>query len=113
MYGNITIIKPLTSRPANSEKYLVCTEFTHNLKVLDKYRSQLENFINTGRSGVDIKSDVLDKVVSYNTFLTTRQIQYIQKTFDYIKRAESLDMPKILKENVNKCHEWCNKYRIV
>ena len=83
------------------------------MKILDKLRASVEEFINNGDNSRDIKGTVLDKIVSYNTFLTTRQIQYIQKTFDYIKKAESLDMPRILRENVNKCHEWCEKYEMV
>ncbi len=113
VYEDIQIVKPLTSRPANSEKYIICCGFTHNMKILDKHMTHLEEFINNGDNGRDIKNTVLDKIVSYNTFLTTRQIQYIQKTFDYIKKAESLDMPRILRENVSKCHKWCEKYEMV
>ena len=40
LYDEVIIVKPLSSRPANSEKYIVCLRFkmVHNLKkILDKF----------------------------------------------------------------------------
>jgi DNA-directed RNA polymerase subunit E'/Rpb7/23S rRNA U2552 (ribose-2'-O)-methylase RlmE/FtsJ len=71
-YNNITIIKPRTSRPANSEKYLVCTDFNGDWED--------ENFVESlGR---------LDEL--YETWIKTEdETHHMTKLFDFHEKTES------------------------
>ena len=62
---------------------------------------------------------LLHKVVVFNTYYTSRQVYYIQRTIDLIKSFDatpsstrSAKYEKLLNENIQKCQRWCLKYNI-
>lgn len=115
----IYITKPNTSRPANSEKYLVCCNYkvsNGNSKI-----STIKKYINNKdqEQYMDIDYNLLQSIIIYNAYYTSRQIYYIQKTLDYIAEFEKLSniekfqkQDKIIERNKEKCREWCSKYHI-
>ena len=123
-FKTIHIIKPLTSRPANSEKYLLCTGY-----MVNEGREQityLRNIIikktaSSRKKQVFENTDLslLSKIVLYNIYYTSRQVYYIQKTIDLI---DSFDVcipsmrnkkyDELLITNYKKCQKWCQKYDI-
>ena len=92
MYDEVHITKPLTSRPANSEKYIVCKGF----KGIDEnYLQKLYIIVNSwdyieennmNLLGVfdNINSNYFDKVKMYNTKYFNIQISSIESTLEYI-----------------------------
>jgi 23S rRNA U2552 (ribose-2'-O)-methylase RlmE/FtsJ len=118
-YGAVYITKPLTSRPANSEKYLVCTEFigitqqNHMLlkelkKLVRKYSPKtLEQFMKT----IDFEIGILRSIIAYNVHYTLRQVFYIQRTISYINNKKSEgEMTQVIEEHIRKSKKWCQKY---
>lgn len=122
-YDNIYIVKPLSSRPANSEKYLVCTGFsmsdTETLSRLGSLLGQygeltLRGFFNN----IEHDAGVLHGLVSYNIYYTLRQAYYIEQTICYINdfgknyhddRVRS-QIKAISDKNKDKSSRWCEKY---
>jgi hypothetical protein len=130
-YHRIFIVKPLTSRPANSEKYLVCTGFKRcddQKKYLEMiyrlviYKNEIPEELN-----IDYDIDTLRNIVLYNVYYTMRQMYYIQRTIDYINifknnntfnsnnqdaQSSRRMMNIILEEHKRKSMKWCHKYNI-
>lgn len=121
-YKTIYIIKPLTSRPANSEKYILCIDFFKSadskkyLEILYK-KVIFQNDKEDAFKRVELEYDIFKKIVLYNSYSIMRQIFYIQNTIDYINFfRKSLDskniMNRILGEHMRKSKKWCEKYEI-
>jgi hypothetical protein len=125
----IYITKPLTSRPANSEKYLVCCGYHSNigLKKIEFLKQHIEVHdtvsteesceLGTKKQHIDIL--LLYNIVMYNAYYTSRQVYYIQKTIDYICEYEPLKQNErylkqdvVIARNKEKCKKWCIKYNI-
>jgi 23S rRNA U2552 (ribose-2'-O)-methylase RlmE/FtsJ len=123
-FNMIHIIKPLTSRPANSEKYLLCTGY-----LIDNGREQIEYLRNIilKKSAALRKKHVfehtdlslLSKIVLYNIYYTSRQVYYIQKTIDLIDSIDACvptlrnkKYDELLVKNYRKCQKWCQRYEI-
>lgn len=116
-YENMFFVKPLTSRPANSEKYVVCTNFnTHTIdqQILDILRSNVINF-NPKSVLKDIELPptkfVLD-LVNYNRVYSLHQIGYIVKTISLIDKLSGKEQKGLVKRQVTKAVKWCSKYKI-
>jgi 23S rRNA U2552 (ribose-2'-O)-methylase RlmE/FtsJ len=125
-YTNIYMIKPLTSRPANSERYMLCTGFT---KRSHEYYSQTLSTLTSLISSYDTQpvlehlrnipfdGSFLNNIVLYNVYYTMRQVLYIQRTINYIKyfsmSKDHSDVEKaIIDKHRTKSVKWCVKYDI-
>lgn len=125
-YTDVKIVKPLTSRPANSEKYLVCIGFKgcsgENLNILKKLlitdwpENGLTSNHNILISSIEMDHVYFKNIVLFNTFYISRQIQYIQKTIEFIQQFETAMecgcIKKILDNHVDKVRRWCREYDI-
>jgi 23S rRNA U2552 (ribose-2'-O)-methylase RlmE/FtsJ len=123
-YKSLYIIKPLTSRPANSEKYLLCTGFkkTENTKeLIDQLISLVSKYseenLNNVFSKISFKYSILKNLVLYNYYYNLRQIYYIERTINYInyfneKKNDTLKMNEIMNDHIRKSKKWCEKYNI-
>ena len=119
-YKTINIVKPHTSRPANSEKYLVCTNFQKNNEAFQNIFKELFSVITNipHVSFIQYKPSLLKNIICYNTYYTLRQMIYIQKTIDYIilfrinKISSKWLLQNIHDEHKQKCLKWCKKYNI-
>lgn len=121
-FEDVYITKPLTSRPANSEKYIVAKKF----RGIDKeYLNDLHKIINRWdiisnsklfvNDIFDIKlpPDFLDAIQKYNTYNYQVQIENINKTLDIINSQSDLSsLNTSIEEQSSKAVEWCNKYDI-
>ena len=124
-YQDIYILKPLSSRPANSEKYLVCTGFRGNDPVvserlgvlISKYNdTTLAEFFKTISNDVN----VLHNIVSNNAYHTLRQVFYIEQTIQYITEFGKnfydneikQKIKQITAEHREKAIKWCEKYNL-
>lgn len=124
-YEKIFIVKPLSSRPANSEKYLVCTGY----RGCDKEDiSQLSILIGeyTGNNvkrffdSIKHNHNVLHNLICYNIYYTLRQVYYIEQTISYINEfgksyhdvSTKEQMAKLTEMHKMKAIKWCEKYNI-
>jgi hypothetical protein len=116
----IYITKPFTSRPANSEKYLVCCGY--NVANGHKNIPILRDYITCSKNNYDVHAvevELLYNIAMYNAYYTSRQVFYIQKTIDIICQYESLKQNEryqkqdiVIAKNKEKCRNWCLKYNI-
>lgn len=111
-YKDIYIIKPLSSRPANSEKYIICESFI--IKDKEYYNNIIEKIKNS-----IIKDDktiilefinydkfLLQQLISYNLYYTINQINIIQQIIDNINEMNTIESIN----NKNLSIEWFNKF---
>lgn len=121
-FENIFIVKPLSSRPANSEKYLLCKSFNYENNLIKKYNDLFKNIILT--QNLDLLNNenasykFIKLILNYNKFYTDRQIKYINKTISLIEDSikdnfdEKSNLKKIYNENTKHAIEWCKYYNI-
>jgi 23S rRNA U2552 (ribose-2'-O)-methylase RlmE/FtsJ len=121
-YDKVYIIKPQTSRYANSEKYVVCRDFLfsnheHFYPFLqrtfetmlavpsDKY---IHRFLN-----LPLSYYFISKLEEYNSILGQQQIENIHFTTSLIEikqKQEKID--GLVKTNIQKCLQWCKKNNV-
>lgn len=108
-YKEVNIVKPLTSRPANSEKYLVCGYFLggenakRDAKLLEEKNIPLKVPLHT-----------LYDLLEFNIFFVLKQILYIVKTIQYIKHEKNDRKNEHVATyfQLRKAVRWCHKYKI-
>lgn len=95
-YDNVFIVKPLTSRTSNSEKYIVCSkllkipDFDKKIKILENLLEKMKQEKAKGYYIIDIFPDYkipseLEKVVLHsNMDITNNQMIMINQIVDYI-----------------------------
>ena len=119
-YNNVSIMKPHTSRIANSEKYVICQGFkiADSGKIIEQFAqmfASLTNAEDTLTSILPQQHDLyfLNKIEEMNAMVSFQQIENITSTLSIItnhRNAEKLEQYK--KTNVNKCIAWCEHYEI-
>ena len=119
-YEEVYVIKPHTSRIANSERYIVCKKFKLEcslelsnkfisiLKVLKNMPNKINSLLN-----IHIQSYYLNNLVEINAILGQQQIENIITTILYIENDNKAEQLKFLKnKNIQRCLHWCKKYDI-
>lgn len=118
LYEKVHIIKPYTSRYANSEKYLVCKFFKLNDCSLffNKLRYFFNNINNEGYIknvlNVKIPNFFINKLEEYNAIFGQQQIENISNTITLINNMEQNKDELVKKQHIQKCIKWCKKYHI-
>jgi len=123
-YERVYMIKPNTSRAANSEKYIVCKFFkwrdtteisrkllavSHVLNRLDWSTYHIESIIN-----IPIQYYYINQLAEYNAIFGQQQMENIIKTMTLIER-NNYQRDYILQgknSNIQKCIQWCIKNNI-
>lgn len=113
-YETVYITKPYTSRPANSEKYIVCLNFKQIeesilnllLDIVKKWdHLEPENILNF----IDLPYRFVKKITIFNNVLTERQINNIEKTLVLINDPENIT---VIHNQIECAKTWCAKYNI-
>ena len=123
-YESVAIIKPCTSRTANSERYLVCKGFKNSLEpiLVNKLRTILIILNNPCINNLTIGS-LLDIELPYyfkkgieeiNAIFGAQQIDNILTTLRFIENKERKGekIQQIKNSNIQKCITWCEKNNI-
>ena len=122
MYETVSIVKPYTSRYANSEKYVVCKNFLHSNNN-SFYEILLNTFtkmtMNKGTQNVirflniPLTYNFIIKVEEYNAIFGQQQLENIHYTITLIKNKHKQDkIDSLLKSNISKCIYWCTKHNV-
>ena len=121
-YKQIHIVKPHSSRLANSEKYIVCSDF----KQIDNYKEIIKKIINNydclNNSDNLLSSFINDyenlyfinKLEEINAIFGQQQMENISYTLSMLYKNINLinKMDQLKNNNIQKCVYWCNKYNI-
>ena len=117
LYEQVTIIKPNTSRFANSEKYIVCKGFrnSNTLEFVKQFYKILQYQEPICGSLFDFELAYLftNKIEEFNAILGQQQIDTIVSTIYLIDNNNKYDkIEHMKKKNIQKCIAWCQKYNI-
>lgn len=119
-YEKIFIYKPNTSREANSEKYIVCINFTKKTNYSQVINKLIYNFKNLNIQKLNkifnfnLNSLFLSKIQEINAIFGQQQIENIVNTINYIKEPSQSNKDKIERiklSNIDKCIKWCQQYK--
>ena len=120
-YEKVYIMKPNSSRYANSEKYLICKNFLYSsceqffpyllnvfTKIITVDTEQIYRFIN-----IPISNYFLTKLEEFNAIFGQQQIENIYFTISLIdNKHNSEKIESLVKTNTHKCIQWCNKFNV-
>ena len=124
-FDEVYIYKPETSRPANSEKYLVCMYYKDNLsdlsksnllKIIELWNNKIVEL--TGDDSIIFKdmkvsNSFIQNLNNYNEQYMETQIYYLNSTIKLAEhKIEKDKYYEIIQNQVNNAIEWCNKYDI-
>lgn len=117
-YEKVYITKPRTSRFANSEKYLVCTNFHFDKTREGEYYSYMLKWLKgiqhaplTRIFRFPIPRYFMLKLEEYNMMLGQQQIETIFSTIslmDSLNRKNKID--HLIRFHLNKCIQWCQQH---
>jgi cap1 methyltransferase len=121
-YEKIYLMKPNTSRYANSEKYVICKGFLYNSS--DHYYSYLYNafnkmlHVNSNQYihrflNVPISSYFITKLEEFNAIFGQQQIENIHYTITLIDSKNNQDkVDSLVRNNIQKAIQWCSKHNV-
>ena len=120
-YEKTYIIKPQTSRYANSEKYVVCKNFLFGSvdshypilhRTFEKMMASPEKYVHRFMT-IPIPLHFVTRLEEYNAIFGQQQIENIHYTISLIKNKNRQDkIENLVKTNVQKCIAWCIKYNV-
>jgi 23S rRNA U2552 (ribose-2'-O)-methylase RlmE/FtsJ len=123
LYEMVTINKPNTSRPANSEKYIICQGFL--LEDSDKYISKFidileclnsnDNYIITSLLDIDISCRFKTFIEEMNIIMAYNQIDNILTTLKLMENKDrrcDKNLINIKNNSIKCCIEWCMENNI-
>jgi 23S rRNA U2552 (ribose-2'-O)-methylase RlmE/FtsJ len=121
-YEKIYLMKPNTSRYANSEKYVICKGFLYNSS--DHYYSYLYNAFNKMLHvnnnlyihrflNISISSYFITKLEEFNAIFGQQQIENIHYTITLIDSKNNQDkIDSLIRNNIQKAILWCSKHNV-
>lgn len=121
LYKKVYIIKPFTSRYANSEKYLICKNFIYDdtsilfyklIPFFDFFINKKENLIINRLFDLELPFFFTCKLEEYNAIFGQLQIENILTTLNLIENFKIEKTDAFKKHNINKCIKWCQKHNI-
>jgi len=120
-YEKVYIMKPNTSRYANSERYIICQGFLYENHsgfypyLLNCFRNMSENIDDSpGRFlNIDVPQFFIKKIEEYNAIFGQKQIQNIIYTLSLIDNKGKTDkIENLIHNNIQKSISWCNRFNI-
>jgi cap1 methyltransferase len=116
LYDHVSIYKPETSRPTNSEKYIVCKGFKEETDLKNLFIDILKKRMNEpmARIFVDLPVEFVDYINSLNERFTRYQIFYLERaiqlvTGDFLEKYQR-KRKGLLEEKKSYYKEWLCRY---
>lgn len=121
-YNKVYIMKPNSSRFANSEKYIICkgfmfesceSFFPYLLNVFTKMitieSENIQRFLN-----IPMSNYFLTKIEEYNAIFGQQQIENIYYTLSLIdSKISNEKLEQMVKSNTQKCVQWCSRHNVL
>jgi cap1 methyltransferase len=119
-YEKVYIIKPQTSRYANSEKYIVCIGFLYDnhagfyINLVKCFEQMIESQTNPLRFlNIHVPNLFIKKLEEFNAIFGQKQIQNIHYTLSLMETKTKIDkIETLIKTNIQKSMDWCSKFDI-
>lgn len=129
VYENVNIMKPDTSRTANSERYLICKGYKNNLTKKDKdnilkHYEKLRTRILKKCVTEHPSYYFLTKIEEINSILGQQQLENINqtlnliysvpnKTFVEFEKRNKDKISNMKRNNISKCIKWCQRFDLM
>ena len=120
LYEEVYVMKPNTSRIANSEKYIVCKQFIYPKQhdklmntIIEQYDKLNTMEYITSLFDFPLNYYFINKLEEYNAIFGQQQIENIMYTINLVQskqKNEKIDLNK--KHKVLKSIAWCTKYNL-
>lgn len=124
-FESVYIYKPETSRPANSEKYLICMYYKNNLsqdmlnkllKIIELWNDHTQN-MNEDDSiffkNIKVDNNFIKRLNEYNEKYMDTQMFYLNYTINLAQnKIDKEKYYEIIQTQVINAIKWCNKYNI-
>ncbi len=121
-YNKVYVMKPNSSRFANSEKYIICKGFLFDscesffpyllnvfTKMITIESENIQRFLN-----VPISNYYLSKIEEYNAIFGQQQIENIYYTISLIdSKISNEKIEQMIKLNTQKCVQWCLRHNVL
>jgi cap1 methyltransferase len=130
IFKNVEIFKPVTSRPTNSEKYIICKELNVNenyKEILIKELKNLSNLIKEKKDGAyyftlfeTLPENFVNYIININTRIMNTQCLHLKKAITFSSLSKE-DMKSYLELNKSELKskkdkafkEWSNEYSFI
>jgi hypothetical protein len=124
LYNKTYIIKPNTNNNIYDEKYLVCKTFTSTSQKKEVYLDKINKMYTIcyrEQNEINIQSIIkneinlyfLNKMEECNIIIGQQQIDVYDQMINLIKNKNKVEKTEtIRKHNVQKCINWCDKYKL-
>jgi len=122
-FEKVSFFKPDTSRPANSEKYLICLNFLDNIsenkkreflsliKRWDEMTKEKDLYISLKINRM-IPKEFIHSINQFNELYMNRQLKYLEKTLNIGNGIDKDEYFKLKNEQINIAKNWCKKHDI-
>ena len=116
VYEKIYIIKPNTSRQANSEKYIVCKNFklTNSLHIVNAMYIIIKSFDKHTHPyrfvNCDIPYNFICGIQEVNAIIGQAQLENIYTTLNLIDTYNKGKLENLKNKHISKCISWCQKF---
>lgn len=116
-FESMSFVKPLSSRPANSEKYIVCVGYdthraTKHKHALGLIREAIDKSDHSMLSRINATSAFFAAILEFNYVYIAHQVLSIHKTLEMISDSKESDVMRKVKKQVKKAIKWCHKYNV-
>ena len=117
LYKKVYIVKPSTSRLANSEKYIVCKYFkgcSSKLinNIISEYHKLTKYSFLSSILNYNLDYYFINKIEEFNAIFGQQQIENINSTLSLINNSKNDKLENLKKNNIQKCIQWCEKHNI-
>ena len=113
LFTSVELCKPVFSKPANSETYLVCLNYIPNTNIRKKmfaYLQTCDKSLQPLVSDIDIK--FRESIIDTQTHFTSRQIQAINKTIKMYYNNNN-DIKRIKRGNRRITDDWKRRHHLI
>ena len=117
-YEKIHVLKPHTSRQANSEKYIVCKNFKleNNIELIKAMYCVIKSYDDIKYPqrflNCDIPYNFICSIQEINAILGQTQLENITTTVNIIDSCSTERLENLKRNHVGKCVTWCQKFKI-
>lgn len=120
LYDKIYIIKPNSSNMCNGDRFIVAKKFTGSIETSNYYLSEINTILTNKHDKIissivkqDLPSHFLTKVEEANIIIGHQQLEVIEQMVNLAKNKNKEDKIECFKKNnIQKCIQWCEKYKI-
>lgn len=127
LYKEVYIMKPLTSRKSNSEKYIICKFFKYGKKksqhdniqktlfeYLEKIFENKNLYVHNFSSNIIIPQNMLNLISTINNEIYVRQYESINEYVSFVKNNKQFtdEFNKYINEQKNAAQYWASIYLV-